>query len=225
MSTEGYLVIPKAGAGSGLLILHSWWGLNAFFRDLCQRFSHEGFVALAPDLYGGKVAKTISEAKHLRATATASRKEPAYKYLVRMIRFLSAHEAVQAPEIAVVGFSMGGHWACWLAQRPELPIVATTTFYAARNGDYSKSASSFLGHFAETDEWVSTAGVRRLRSSLERAGREFTFYTYPGTSHWFFEKDRAEAFNPAASKLAWERTIDFMSHTMKLTRRSRNRRT
>jgi dienelactone hydrolase len=48
--------------------------------------------------------------------------------------------------------------------------------------------------------------------------------TSEGSSHWFFEQDRAEAFNPAASKLAWERTIDFLSHTMKLTKRSNSRR-
>ena len=139
------------------MILHSWWGLDNFFRDLCRRFGDAGFVALAADLYGGKVAATMEEAKSLRARVTASRKEPAYKYLSRMIKFLSTHEAVTKPLIAVVGFSIGGHWAYWLAQRPELPIAATITFYAARGGDYSKSASSFLGHFAETDEWVSAA--------------------------------------------------------------------
>lgn len=217
---DGRLVIPKAGAGDGVLVLHSWWGLNAFFRDVCERFANEGFVALAPDLYGGKVATTISEAERLRAAVTASRKELAYKYLMRMIHFLSAHELVCTPKIAVVGFSMGGHWAFWLAQRPELPIKATTTFYAARSGDYSKSASSFLGHFAETDEWVSTTGIRKLRRSLEKAGRECTFYTYPGTSHWFFERDRTDVFNLEASELAWGRTIDFINKTLKLTRRS-----
>jgi len=212
---DGHLVIPEAGTGGGVLVIHSWWGLNAFFLDLCQRFADEGFVALAADLYGGKLATSVSEAKRLRKAVTASRKEPVYKYLTRMIQFLSAHESVCTPKIAVVGFSMGGHWACWLAQRPELPIVATTIFYAVRNGDYSKSASSFLGHFAETDEWVSVSGVRKLRRSLEKAGREFAFHTYPGTSHWFFERDRTDVFNPEASQLAWERTVDFTNKALK----------
>jgi carboxymethylenebutenolidase len=214
---DGNLVIPKAGAGRGILILHSWWGLNSFFRDLSQRFGDEGFVALAPDLYGGKVAATISEAKRLRASVTASRKEPAYKYLIRMIHFLSTHESVSGPEIAIIGFSMGGHWAFWLAQRPELPIVATISFYAARNGDYSRSGSSFLGHFAETDEWVSLPSIKKLSRSLEKAGREFTFHTYPGTSHWFFERNRTDVFSPEASELAWERTIDFIRKGLKPT--------
>ena len=53
--------------------------------------------------------------------------------------------------------------------------------------------------------------------SLEKAGCEFAFHTYPGTSHWFFERDRTDVFNPEASQLAWERTIDFTNKALKLT--------
>ena len=198
-------------------------GTERFLSRSESPFGDADFVALAADLYDGKVATTIEEAKSLRAKVTASRKEPAYKYLMRMIQFLSTHEAVTQPLIAVVGFSMGGHWAYWLAQRPELPIAATTTFYASRSGDYSKSTSSFLGHFAETDEWVSPASIKKLRRSLEKDGREFTFHAYPGTSHWFFEQNRADVFNPEASELAWARTIDFLDKALKLKRRSSRR--
>lgn len=205
-----HLEIPRSGHGAGVLVLHSWWGLNPFFVDLCRRFAGEGFVALAADLYDGKVADTEEGARRLRARATASRKEPAYRYLTRIIRDLAAHQAVGAGRIAVVGFSMGGHWAWWLSQRPGLPIAATVAFYAARSGDYSSSPGAFQAHFAETDPYVSAAGISRLRRCLMRAGREFSFHAYPGTSHWFFERNRADAFHPAAAEAAWGRTVDFI---------------
>jgi len=155
-----YTVVPRRNVcGPGVLVLHSWWGLNEFFRSFCDRLAAAGFVALAPDLFGGKVATTEAEARALRAKASASRREPAYRYLVRTIGELFNHEAVSAGGLAVVGFSMGGHWAYWLAQRPELPIAATVTFYAARNGNYAASNSSFLAHFAEDDPWVSRASI------------------------------------------------------------------
>ena len=207
-----YLAAPKSGHRGAVLVLHSWWGLNRFFRRLCDRFAAKGFVALAPDLYDGSVAGTIAEAKKLRAEVTASRREPAYKYLIRMIGEL--RKETRADDIGVVGFSMGGHWAYWLAQRSDLPIVATVTFYAARSADYSKSRSSFLAHFAETDEWVSPAGLRKLEKSFFKAGRAFECHTYPGTGHWFFEEDRADAFKPDAAALAWTRTIDFLKRKM-----------
>ena len=109
---------------------------------------------------------------------------------------------------------MGGHWAYWLAQRPELPITATVTFYAARGGDYSKSHSAFLAHFAATDEWVSSAGIRRLERSLERADCEYRFHTYEDTGHWFFEADREDAFRPRAAALAWQRTVAFLEERL-----------
>ena len=202
--------MPRRGSGKGILVLHSWWGLNAFFRGLCDRFAREGFVALAPDLYGGKTATTIDSVRKLRAAVTASRREPAYKFLIRMIQDLVSHDAVTTPHIGVVGFSMGGHWALWLAQRPELPIAATVVFYASRSGDFSKSQSRFLGHFAETDEWVSAAGLKKLKRALEAAGKQVIFQRYPGTTHWFFEEDRDESFDPEAADLAWSRTLEFL---------------
>ncbi|HJW75541.1 MAG TPA: dienelactone hydrolase family protein [Thermoleophilia bacterium] len=202
-----YLVKPETERVGGVLVLHSWWGLNGFFRDLCGRFAEQGFVALAPDLYDGRIATTIAEARELRTQATASRSEPAYRYLIRMIGELRQEVA---GGVGVVGFSMGGHWACWLAQRPELPIAATVTFYAARAGDYSGSRSAFLGHFAETDEWVSAAGVKRFERSLARAGRECRLHTYEGTRHWFFEADRKDVFDAESAALAWQRTVSFL---------------
>lgn len=206
-----YIAIPKSGSGPGVVILHSWWGLNSFFRGLCDRLAEAGFVALAPDLYNGKVASTVEAARKLRAQATASRREPAYKTLMAAINFLSRQEAVTTPDVAIVGFSMGGHWALWLAQRPELPIAATVVFYAARNGDFTRSNSSFLFHFAENDEWVSAASVRKLKKSLDLSGRSASYYDYPSTGHWFFESDRSEAFHPEAAAVAWERTLAFFT--------------
>ncbi|HWR83110.1 MAG TPA: dienelactone hydrolase family protein [Candidatus Deferrimicrobium sp.] len=206
-----YIAIPKSGSGPGVVILHSWWGLNAFFKGLCDRLAEAGFVALAPDLYDGKVASTIEAARKLRAQATASRREPAYKTLMAAINSLSRHETVTTPDVAVAGFSMGGHWALWLAQRPELPIVATVVFYAARNGDFTRSNSRFLFHFAENDEWVSAASVKKLKKSLDLSGRSASYYDYPGTGHWFFENDRSEAFHPEAAAVAWERTLAFFA--------------
>lgn len=73
-----------------------------------------------------------STADHRRVNA--SRKESAYRYLIRMIGEL---ESQGVGDLALLGFSMGGHWAYWLSRRPELPISKTVTFYAARDGDYS----------------------------------------------------------------------------------------
>lgn len=205
-----YVAVPKSGSGPGVLVLHSWWGLNPFFKELCDRFAQAGFVALAPDLYAGRVATTPQEAKALRSESTAKRKTPAYKLLTAAIEQLRTHEAVEGSGVALVGFSMGGHWALWLAQRPDLPIAHTVVFYAARDGNYTESKSRFLVHFAESDNWVSTASAKKLKASLAAAKADATFYTYPNTTHWFFESDRKDAYKKTAAASAWKRTIAFL---------------
>jgi carboxymethylenebutenolidase len=206
-STNVYIALPPSGKGTGVLVIHAWWGLNGFFRGVCDQLASEGFVAAAPDLFEGQIATTIKGAKRLRAKP---KKEPTYRKLIRAIEQLGHHPAVQGSSIGVIGFSMGGHWALWLSQRPELPIGATVTFYGARAGNYTSSRAVFLGHFAETDDWVSGAALKKLKKSLETGGKVAEFCVYPGTRHWFFESDRADAYNSEAAGLAWARTIKFL---------------
>jgi hypothetical protein len=34
-----YLALPPQGGGRGVLLIHAWWGLNAFFRWTCDRLA------------------------------------------------------------------------------------------------------------------------------------------------------------------------------------------
>ena len=45
---------------------------------------------------------------------------------------------------------------------------------------------------------------------LKDAGRSTSFFTYPGTGHWFFEQDRPDAYDEQSAQLAWERTTAFL---------------
>jgi carboxymethylenebutenolidase len=210
---EPYVAVPKSGKGPGVLVIHAWWGLNEFLRSVCDRLAREGFVTLAPDLYEGQVATSIKRAKELR---DKPRREPTNKALLRAIENLQGTPEMAGQAIGIIGFSMGGYWALWLAgNRPMLPIRAVTTFYGARGGDYSKSRSAFQGHFAEEDPWVSDASRKKLERNLEAAGREVDFHVYPGTSHWFFEGDREDAYDPQAAGLAWGRTLAFLRAHLK----------
>jgi carboxymethylenebutenolidase len=122
------------------------------------------------------------------------------------------HERAGQPEqgLAVIGFSLGAFFALDLSvAAPEL-VRAVVAFYGTRPGDYSGSQADYLGHFADTDEFEPQAGVAELEASLRAAGRPVTFYTYPGTGHWFFEPDRADAYQAEAANLAWERTLAFL---------------
>jgi carboxymethylenebutenolidase len=213
-TTQSYLAMPAAGKGQGILVLHAWWGLNSFFRDVCDRLAREGFVALAPDLFGGAIAHTIEEAEEHQSHWDEEHAAP--PIIKAAIEELSKNPAVTSRGLGVVGFSMGAYWALWLAQKKPEWIRAVVLFYGTNGGggNFQQSKAAYLGHFAELDPYETESGIMQLENKLKSANCPVTFYTYPGTSHWFFETDRPEAYRSQAAELAWERTIRFLKDSL-----------
>jgi len=87
-------------------------------------------------------------------------------------------------------------------------------FYGTGPADFSESNASYMGHFAENDEFEPQSNVDELEESLRRAGRPVTFYCYEGTGHWFFEPDRQDAYDEGAAQLAWVRTLEFLKQSL-----------
>jgi carboxymethylenebutenolidase len=206
-TAPAYVAIPQQRTGPGVVVLHAWWGLNDFFKQLCDRLAGAGFIAVAPDLYGGKTAATIEEAQQLLAALDG---QEASAKVTDAVTYLRTHPDVHGDGIGAIGFSMGGAWALLLSTLRPTDIAAVVVFYGSEPADFATARAAYLGHYAEDDEWEPTEGVQQLEQALRNAGRNVTFHSYPGTGHWFFEENRPDAYNEEAAQLAWERTIAFL---------------
>ena len=206
---QGFLAVPPTGKGPGVLVLHAWWGLNDTIKAFCTRLAESGFVAFAPDLYHGKVADNIPDAETLGKALDANYLQ-AKAEIAEATLFLDERAGQAERGLAVVGFSLGAYYALDLAAADPDHIRKVVLFYGSGGADFSSSRAAYLGHFAENDPYEPGANVDELEASLRRAGRPVTFYTYPGTGHWFCEPDRPQAYNPAAARLAWDRTLAFL---------------
>lgn len=202
----GYLATPEQTDAPGVLVLHAWWGLNSVFRKLCDRLASNGFVAFAPDLNLGRVAKTIQEAEQVMSELPPERKQAV---AAAAPVFLRARPEVRKEPLAVIGFSMGAAWSLGLASELPQDFQKVVLFYGAGEGDFAKMRAEVLGHFADNDEYESPEYIRAMEADLRQAGRNPTFHTYPNTLHWFFEDDRPE-YDPEAARLAWSRTLAFL---------------
>lgn len=204
---SGYLVLPEGqSSGPGVLVLHAWWGLTPFFKRVCDRLADEGFVALAPDLFQGRVTDDPDKAKDMLAETDMD----ATLHLVRSSLYtLRSLPATPDGPVGVLGFSMGASWALWLASRVPDVVGATVVFYGSQNIDMAPAEGAFLGHFAETDELIDDDELTLLEADLRLLDKDVNFHRYPGTSHWFFEDDQP-AYDDAAAKLAWDRTVAFL---------------
>jgi carboxymethylenebutenolidase len=206
-SVNAYLASPANG-GPGILLLHAWWGLKPFFKQVCDQLAGHGYVVLAPDLRDGQIATTIDEAKELMQKSddqlTGEIVMAAKDYLYTLTK----------NKIGLIGFSMGAAWALVTASRDPDKIAATVLFYGAYPGmDFSKVKSKVLGHFCEVDEWEPLEGVREMEADMHSAGVDATLHFYPNAGHWFVEEDRPE-YDPAAAQLAWERTYEFFQNNL-----------
>jgi carboxymethylenebutenolidase len=207
-TSSGYLSIPASGRGPGVILLHAWWGLNTFFVGLCQQLADAGFVAFAPDLYHGATATSIAEAKQLRSRVD---RDAVHKEMSAAAQYLQRHPAVDGTGLGLIGFSLGAHWALWLADHHPKIVTAVVLYYGTSGGRFTKTRAAFVGHFAEHDAWGASApSVHALEERLRAAGRDVIFHTYPNTEHWFAEADRLDAYRPDAAQLAWGRSIDFL---------------
>lgn len=203
----GYLALPASEQGGGVLVLHAWWGLNDTMKEFCERLAESGFVAFAPDLYHGELAQTIAEAETLRDSLDIDR---ARAEITDSVRFLRERAGGVGDGLTVIGFSLGAFFALELSVSNPKDIRSVVVFYGTRPGDYAGSKAAYLGHFAESDEFEPQSDVDNLEAALRQAGCAVEFHMYTGTGHWFFERDRSQAFNAEAAASAWERTLKFL---------------
>ncbi|HUW03640.1 MAG TPA: dienelactone hydrolase family protein [Acidimicrobiales bacterium] len=210
--TTAYVALPDTKGGPGVLVLHSWWGLNAGTRSICDRLASMGFVALAPDLFGGSTPSDQTEAETLLAEIDPN-------LLVRDVRaaaeVLLRLPATEGDHIGVVGMSMGGSMALWLSDRaPEL-VRATVTFYGLQDLAFDQTTSAYLCHFAESDPFVDDDAATYLEAVLHLGDldTEISVHRYPGTGHWFFEPGQS-GFDAEAAEQAWARTAEFLARNL-----------
>jgi carboxymethylenebutenolidase len=198
MSSDLEVLVPRSGSGPGVLVVHPWWGRNVTVRDYGRALSELGFVVGLPDAFEGTVVTERDDAQAL----IEKHWQAAPARLTAAFERLAGHAAVRGP-VSGVGFSFGGFQLLGLMD--ELPLHRLVTYYADREVALGKVP--VLGHFAETDPFADDQeGMIR---AIEAAGAPGEAIVYPGTTHWFAEKDRPE-FDAAAARSAFERTVRFL---------------
>src|SRR5439155_13221289 len=55
---SGYLAVPSAGSGPGVIVIQEWWGLVPQIKATCDRLAEEGFVARSEERRVGKECRS-----------------------------------------------------------------------------------------------------------------------------------------------------------------------
>ena len=209
-TAHGYLAVPGSGSGPGVIVIQEWWGLDDSIVEVANRLAAEGFVALAPDLYGGRVTHDEQEAVTLMRQLVPA---AAVRDLSGAVGYLAGQPSVTGEVVGVVGFCMGGGFVLRLAAQAGGKVAAAVVFYGAVSpeDDLSGIRAAVQGHFGDRDESIPAQQAREMMARIRaEAGVPAEAYFYDAGHAFFNDRDLIGTYDEEAAKLAWSRTLGFL---------------
>jgi carboxymethylenebutenolidase len=214
-TVSGYLA---AGDGAGkkpaIVVIHEWWGLNDFAKGKADGFAKQGYVALAVDLYRGKVAADSDTAHQLMRGLPDDR---AIRDLKAAVAYLRSRPDVDGAKIGSVGWCMGGGLSLNLAVA-EPTLSGAVIYYGHLMTDPATIAGlrvPLLGNFGGQDEGIPVKDVEQLQAALKKLGKSVDFKIYPDAGHGFASSRDPKTHRPADAKDADERTVAFFARVLR----------
>lgn len=210
---EGYLSIPTDETGPAVVVLHEWWGLSDFIENYVDELAASGFVAIAPDLYGGELASGPAEARKLRDAIDVER---AFGQIDAAARFAMERPECTSSNYGVVGFSIGGGLAQALATRDE-KVGAAVSYYgtfARVSIDWQNLKAPLLLIFADRDLDVPSSQGIELQKELREAGFQVEVSTYDA-DHGFANSGLVEVYDEEAAADAYNETVEILRQTLR----------
>jgi carboxymethylenebutenolidase len=205
---SGFLASPTEGSYPGVVVIQEWWGLNDHIKDITQRLANEGFVALAADLYDGRVTKDPQQAQSM---LLALDKEVALNKLSGAVNALKGNPKVAAGRVGVIGFCMGGFYSLMLASRNK-DVRAATPFYGHVPPDavLAGLTAPVFYVYAGKDQHIPGEEAGRLEQFLQRSGNPGQVKRYPNADHAFVNDTRTEVYKADDAKDAWAQAVAFL---------------
>lgn len=197
------------GPHPAVVVIHEIFGLNDNIRDIAARFAHEGYVALAVDLFAGR-NRALCMARFLGGLLFDSLDHQGIRDLRSSLDWLAARPDVDAARLGAIGFCMGGSFAiAWAAGDARLKAIAP--FYAQNPRPLTavERLCPVVGSYPERDFTASMG--RRLDQALDRADVPHDIKVYPGARHSFFNDRNPGRHDAAASEDAWRRTLGYFA--------------
>jgi carboxymethylenebutenolidase len=212
---HGYLATPAGGSGPGVIVIQEWWGLTDHIADVTDRLAAEGFVALAPDLFGGTVAHDADQAMKLLVELPVDR---AARDLAGAVDYLLAQDSVTSSKVGAIGFCMGGGFVLMMAAQQGDKIGAAVPFYGVGPGvpsTYTGVTAAVQGHYAEKDEMYPADQARALEKQIQQeAGVPVEFFFYPAGHAFHNDENLIGTYDEDNAKLAWSRAVAFLKEQL-----------
>lgn len=211
----------QTDAPRAVIVLQEAFGVNHHIRSVADRFADEGYLAVAPHLFhrdgSPEIAyDDIAAALPLMATLTAQGLTNDLNATTDFLATLGFH----APNIAVVGYCMGGTVSFFAATLGT--VGAAASFYGGglTTGRFgfaplqelaANLRCPWLGLYGDLDQSIPVEQVEALRVATDALSVPTEIVRYADGQHGFHCDARPGSFNEDAARDAHRRTLAFFA--------------
>ena len=214
-TVNAILYTPQGkGPFPALVVIHEWWGLNDWVKEEASKLADQGYVALAIDLYRGKVATTPDEAHQIMRGVPEDR---ANRDLLAASTYLRSQKNVDPARVGSIGWCMGGGFSLDLAiADPKLKAaVINYGHLASDDATLKKINAAILGIFGGQDKGIPPADVNKFESQLKAEGKTVEVHIFPDAGHAFENPNNKQGYRADDAAEAWKLTTDFLAKNLK----------
>lgn len=205
------MAMPPTVPAPAVLLIHGSSGLIDMYKSFAAGFAQDGFLALALDLYDGRVASDEATRSALTSDVN-SHPDRAAETIAAWIGWLKAEPRTNG-KVAIVGWSFGAGWA--LEASIATPVDATVVYVGLVYPGATRLArlkGPVLVHLAERDDF-GQGQLKMFESMMTKAGKSLEAHWYAG-DHYFPFPTRP-SYDKELAAAAWTRTVEFLRVNLK----------
>ncbi|MDX2185919.1 MAG: dienelactone hydrolase family protein [Opitutaceae bacterium] len=219
VTLEGYLVYDTEKThgkpAPGVLVVHEWWGHNAYVRSRAEKLAQLGYVAFALDMYGKGI--TTTDPKKAGELASQFYGKPLMAERARAgLEVLLNRPEVDSSRVAAIGYCFGGAVSQALAQSGA-PLTAIVSFHGSlipfTADTAAKNKARILICHGAADTFIPDVDIIAYTKSVNEYKVDSQFISYSGAVHAFTNPGADDiarisglngiGYNEAADKRSW----------------------
>ncbi len=223
---EGTQYLPQGkGPFPSIILLHDRWGLTSQIQTIAKQLACEGYIVLAPNLYGRQGGMITANDEVAEALMARLNHEQALEDLNACCEFLNTNitedillDNTKRNMHAVIGLGMGGNIAIQLAARRRR-MRAAVSFYGSLPDNIQDITKQLycplLYHAVNQNGSSSLDDVKQFQAQAQEGGKKIDIQSYPDATAGFCNQAHPHTYHEETAQEAWRVTIAFIDGILK----------
>ena len=220
--TDGTIPAYQARPATGnnfpvILVIQEIFGVHEHLKDICRRFAHLGYLAIAPELYArqGDVSQMTNIQEIISKVVSQVPDAQVMSDLDATVTWVASNGMGNINKMAITGFCWGGR-IVWLYAAHNPKLKAGVAWYGRLVGESTPLTPQhpidiapnltvpILGLYGGDDSFIPVSTVTQMRQALAQGNSNSEIIVYPDTPHGFYA-DYRPSYRQEAAKDAWQR--------------------